>query len=295
MAETRAGFVAIVGRPNVGKSTLVNRLVGQKVSITTPRAQTTRHRVLGIVHHEQTQIALIDTPGLHQNARKALNRRLNQAARDALHEADLIVWMSEAGRFRAEDEHVLAQLSAHAKPVIALLNKADRVKPKQRLLAELQAMSERADFTEIVPVSALKGENIDILPALFSNYMPIGPYYYDADAVTDRPVRFLVAEIIREKLTLRLAQELPYGATVTIEEFDESEQPIQISATIVVAKASHKPIVIGKQGSQLKEIGSAARRAIQAELDARVRLDLWVRVRENWADNEQELNRLGFD
>lgn len=295
MIVTRAGFVAVVGRPNVGKSTLVNSLVGQKVSITTPRPQTTRHRVLGIVHHEQTQLALIDTPGLHQAAGRAMNRVLNRTARDALAEADVIAWLIEANRFHSDDQHVLDLLSRQSKPVIAVLNKSDRVEPRNRVLESLAQMSTRGDFAEIIPISALKGENVDRLKSLLADRMPEGPFLYDADAVTDRPVRFMVAEIIREKLTLRLQQELPYGITVTIEQFIEDEQGAQIAATIIVAKTSQKPIVIGKGGQQLKAIGSAARQAIITLLDQPVRLDLWVRVRENWADSEQELQRLGFD
>ncbi len=293
--ERRAGFAAIVGRPNVGKSTLVNQLVGQKVSITTPRPQTTRHRVLGLVHRDNAQLALIDTPGLHGSAGKALNRRLNQTAQQALYEADVIVWMTEAGNYRPADDHVLGLLAEHTKPVVAVLNKSDRIQPRTKLLAELQQMTERREFAEIVPISALKADNTDRLLSLLLGFLPNAPFYYDTDAVTDRPVRFLVAEIIREKLTLRLENELPYGITVTIEEFKESETPVQISATIVVPKRSHKAIVIGKGGQKLKEVGSAARRSIEGELGQRVHLDLWVRVRENWADNEQELNRLGFD
>ncbi len=294
-AATRSGFVAVVGRPNVGKSTLVNKLVGQKVSITTPRPQTTRHRILGIVQRENAEIILVDTPGVHPAGKRALNRVLNRTALHSLAEADVILWLLEAGRFHEDDEHVLKALARQDKPVFALLNKIDRVKPKERVLGYLSEISAKGKFAEIIPVSALKASNLDRLLDVLVTYLPESEFHYGEDQVTDRSERFLVAETVREKLTLRLNNELPYGLTVGIENYDTVSRPIRISANILVDKESHKPIVIGKKGALLKEVGTSARHDIERMLGEQVHLELWVRVRENWADSEAELSKLGFE
>ncbi len=292
---TRCGFVAVIGRPNVGKSTLINRLVGQKVSITTPRPQTTRHRVLGVVHHDNAQLVFIDTPGIHDNARRALNRTLNRTALAAIEEADVVLWICDAARHTDADEHVLKRLQRQRRPVITVLNKIDLIKDKTALLPRMAELGEKMRMHAIVPLSARTDASFDDLLKLLSAQMPESPPLFPADAVTDRPIRFLVAELIREKLTLRLNNEVPYGLTVVIDDFDENAEPLVIAASVVVEKASHKPIVIGAGGARLKEVGTAARRAIETLIGERIHLQLWVRVRDNWADNEAELNRLGFD
>ncbi len=293
--SSKSGYVAVVGRPNVGKSTLVNRLVGQKISITTPRPQTTRHRILGIVTHGNCQIVLLDTPGVHRAGKRALNRVLNRTALHSLAEADLVLWLTEAGRFNDDDQALLDALKREDLPIYAVLNKCDTIQPRERLLKHLARMNERGEFAEIIPLSALKDDSLDRLLDLMAAHLPESEFHFPEDQVTDRSVRFLAAEIIREKLTLRLNNELPYGLTVTVEQFDEEAQPMRIAANILVEKASHKPIVIGKNGALLKQVGSSARRDIEKLVDRQIHLDLWVRVRENWADSEAELSRLGFE
>ncbi len=295
MTARRAGYVAVVGRPNVGKSTLVNRLVGQKVSITTPRAQTTRHRILGVAVHGDAQIVLVDTPGIHGGGKRALNRAMNRTATQSLGDADLVLFVTEADRFDERDARVLDAIRQARRPAIAVLNKVDRVRPKQRLLEAIAGMQSRHPFADIVPLSARRGDNTERLADLIVPHLPQSPWLFDADAVTDRPLRFMVAEIVREKLTLRLNQELPYGLTVTVDSYDETPEPVAIAATVHVDSPSHKPIVIGRGGTMLKAVGSAARRDIEALIGRRVHLELWVRVRENWSDSDAELGKLGFD
>ncbi|MEL7535467.1 MAG: GTPase Era [Pseudomonadota bacterium] len=291
----RSGFVAVVGRPNVGKSTLINRLVGQKVSITTPRPQTTRHRVLGIVQHAASQLVFIDTPGIHRRAPRALNRTLNRTALAAIDEADVILWVCEAARHTDDDERVFEALAKAHAPIVVVLNKVDLLPTKETLLPRMAALGERRDFDAIVPLSARRDGHFDGLLDVLAAAMPTGPALFAEDAVTDRSIRFLAAELIREKLTLRLNEEIPYGSTVIIDDWRSTDGRTDIAASIVVEKNSHKPIVIGAGGARLKEIGSAARRSIEALVDGPVNLQLWVRVRDNWADSEAELNRLGFD
>ena len=297
-APFRCGFAAVVGRPNVGKSTLINRLVGQKISITTPRPQTTRHRILGIRTDRASQIVFVDTPGIHSAGGRALNRAMNRTARHSLGECDVALWLTEAGRFGAEDAAVLKLLALADKPVFALLNKIDRIKPKEKLLQLLAEMGQRGEFAEMVPISARDGSNVDRLLECLPNYLPESPPLYGEDAVTDRPERFLVSEIIREKLTMRLNKEIPYGLTVTIDSYDEPPEPgrpVVIAAAIIVDRATQKPITIGKGGDVLKAVGTAARSDIERMLGRPVHLDLWVRVRANWSDSDIELAKLGFD
>ena len=291
----RSGFVAVVGRPNVGKSTLLNRLVGQKVSITTPRPQTTRHRVLGIVRHDATELVLIDTPGIHRRAGRALNRRLNRTALAAIDDADVTLWVLEADRFTDDDERVAEALSQRARPIVVALNKIDLVRDKSALLPRIAALNERCTLDAVIPLSARRDSDFSPLLDNLSRHMPAAPALFGADEVTDRPLRFLVEELIREKLTLRLNDEVPYGLTVVVDDWAEQASGLHIGATIVVDKASHKPIAIGAGGARLKEVGRSARHAIEALVGTKVHLQLWVRVRENWADNESELQRLGFD
>ena len=296
MSETspRFGHVAIVGRPNVGKSTLVNRLVGQKVSITAPKPQTTRHRITGIVTEPRGQIVLIDTPGLHRGGRDALNRQLNRTARSALEGVDLILFLVQAGQFGDEDENVLRLLKNVDAPVVLVVNKVDLVNDKTELLPFLARMGEKAEFAEIYPMSARRRRGLDGLVDLMFSYLPEGAPGYDEDQVTTAPVRFMAAEIVREKLARSLHDELPYQTTVTIERFEETPDLVTIGAVIYVARSGQKGIVIGQGGSRLKMVGQQAREAIEHLLEKRVMLDLWVKVHDDWADDERSVAALGY-
>ncbi len=293
--DHKCGFVAVVGRPNVGKSTLINRIVGHKVSIVTPRPQTTRHRIHGIREVPGAQIIFVDTPGVHGAQPRAINRAMNRAATGAAADADLLLFMFDGRGWRAEDQLVLDRIRGAGHPVFALANKADLVQPKEKLLETLAAVAEKADFAEIVPLSARTGRNVDRLLALIPGYLPVSPPLYEPETVTDRSETFQAAELIREKLTLRLRHELPYGLTVVIEKFQRLRHGYDIHAVIYVDKASHKAIVVGKGGSVLKAVGTSARRALKAMLGVPVHLELWVKVRENWADSEQQLREFGYE
>ena len=257
--EFRCGFVAVIGRPNVGKSTLINALLGQKISIVTPKPQTTRHRILAVHSEPDSQIIFIDTPGLHRGSGKAMNRLMNRTAANALAEADVVLFVSEAGRWTREDQDVLQRLQSCNTPAIALLNKIDKVQPRERLLQALSDSSARHDFAEIMPISARKGDNLDRLLALLPEYLPLSPPLFPHDMLTDRSEIFRAAEVIREKLTLSLSQELPYGLTVQIEQYLMESKGIAINAIVWVERDSQKGIVVGKGGSLLKKIGRAAR------------------------------------
>ncbi len=295
MSEQRCGFVAVIGRPNVGKSTLVNAIVGRKVSIVTAKPQTTRHRILAVHHVADAQIIFVDTPGLHLKAGKAMNRLMNRAAASALADADLVLFVSDAMRWTEEDDLVLRRLESCRAPVIALANKVDKVQPKDRLLEVLERLSKRHDFAEIVPISATKGDNLDTLVAMLPRFLPVSPALFPADTLTDRGREFHAAEIIREKLTLMLHQELPYGLTVQVERLVEDEKGVAIDAIIWVERESQKGIVVGKQGAVLKRVGSAARRDLAGQLGRPVHIELWVKVKANWADSEKDLLSLGFE
>lgn len=293
--EFRCGFVAVIGRPNVGKSTLINALLGQKISIVTPKPQTTRHRILAVHSEPDSQIIFIDTPGLHRGSGKAMNRLMNRTAANALAEADVVLFVSEAGRWTPEDQDVLQRLQSCNTPAIALLNKIDKVQPRERLLQALSDSSARHDFAEIMPISARKGDNLDRLLALLPEYLPLSPPLFPHDMLTDRSEIFRAAEVIREKLTLSLSQELPYGLTVQIEQYLRESKGIAINAIVWVERDSQKGIVVGKGGSLLKKIGRAARLELKAQLGQPVHLELWVKVKDNWADSEKELQSLGYD
>ncbi len=295
MSAQRCGFVAVIGRPNVGKSTLINAIVGRKVSIVTAKPQTTRHRILAIHNVADAQIIFVDTPGLHLKAGKAMNRLMNRAAASALADADLVLFVSDATRWTEEDDLVLRRLESSRAPVIALANKVDKVRPKDKLLGVLDRLSKRYGFAEIVPVSAITGDNLDTLVAMLPRFLPSSPALFPEDALTDRSREFQVAEIIREKLTLMLHQELPYGLTVQVERLVEDDKGIAVHAIIWVERESQKGIVVGKQGSVLKRVGSAARREIAGQLGRPVHVELWVKVKANWADSEKDLLSLGFE
>jgi GTP-binding protein Era len=292
---TRCGFVAVVGRPNVGKSTLINSILGSKVSIVTPKPQTTRHRILGVHTVGECQIVFVDTPGLHRRAAKTMNRMMNRTAAAALADADLILFVSEAGRWTVEDQDVLDKLKESRAPVIALLNKIDKVHPKQELLSALSEISQRHEFDEVMPISAKLNDNLDKLVELIPDYLPESPPLYPDEMITDRSESFQIAELIREKLTLLLRQEVPYGLTVQIERYEKETEGVSVNAVIWVERESQKGIVVGKGGKVLKKVGRAARLELKERLGVRVHLELWVKVKDNWADSEQELLRLGYE
>lgn len=291
----RCGFAVLVGRPNVGKSTLLNALTGQKISIVTPRPQTTRHRVLGLVNLPEAQIAFVDTPGLHRQQGRALNRAMNRTAAAAALDADLVLLVIEALRFGDEDELALARARESGRPVIAVVNKIDTVKQRERLLPFLAELARRHEFTEIVPVSARDARDAQRLTGVIVKHLPESPPLFPADQLTDRSEAFRIAEVIREKLTMELHDELPYGIAVEIESRNEDEGQLVIGAVIWVDRAGQKPIVIGAGGERLKRIGTQARQELNALLGRRLHLDLWVKVREDWADNAQALRQLGME
>jgi GTP-binding protein Era len=294
-AAYKCGFVAVVGRPNVGKSTLVNRIMGSKVSIVTAKPQTTRHRILAVHTADDVQIVFVDTPGLHRQAGKAMNKLMNRAAANALADADLILFLTEATRWTEEDADVLQRIEAVNAPVIAVLNKVDKVHPKERLFEALANMSGRYEFADVVPVSAHKGSNVDTLTGMIPRYLPESPPLFPSEMKTDRSAEFHAAELIREKLTVLLRQEVPYGLTVQIERFEKDEKGVAINAVIWVERSSQKGIVVGKQGNVLKKVGKAARLELKEQLGCSVHLELWVKVKENWADNEKDLMNLGYE
>jgi GTPase len=294
-ADYRAGFAALVGRPNVGKSTLLNALMGEKLSIVTPRPQTTRHRILGVLTLPSAQIAFVDTPGLHGSARRALNRAMNRTASAALAEADLVVLVVEALKWNPDDELALQRIARANRPTLAAVNKVDEVRPRQRLLPYLAELAARHEFRACVPVSALKGDNLEALRDAIVAQLPHSPALFPAGERTDRGLEFRIAEVIREKLTLELNQEVPYGIAVEVERLAEEEGQLNVDAAIWVDRAGQKPIVIGARGERLKRVGRAARLALNTLLGRRLHLNLWVKVRANWADNARALKQLGVE
>ena len=288
------GYIALVGRPNTGKSTLLNRILGQKISITSRRPQTTRHRVLGIKTDEQAQLIYVDTPGMHDFSGRAMNRHMNRTASSVLQEVDVVVFLVDRLDWNADDELALKQLAKVTCPVILAVNKVDLLKDRSVLLPGLQVLAAKREFAEIMPISASRGDNVPELEARIEALLPVAPPYFPADQITDRSERFLVAELVREKLFRKLARELPYGLTVGIESFVREPDIVHIHALIWVERTSHKSIVIGKQGRLLKEVGQQARRDIEALLGSQVNLKLWVKVKEGWADDERALRSLGY-
>jgi GTP-binding protein Era len=294
-SEFRCGTAAIVGRPNVGKSTLVNALVGVRLSIIGPKPQTTRHRILGIVTRPQGQILLLDTPGMHAGAARAMNRQLNRAARNAVSEADVCVHLVEAGRWTEEDQLVRKILADVDRPRLLAINKVDAQKDKKLMLPFLQKVASDGFYAGVFLISAKKRDGVADLERAIIERLPVGEAQYVEDEFTDRSERFLAAELIREQLMLRLAQELPYSVTVEIESFTDRPDGIaEILAAIWVERDGQKAIVIGKGGEQLKEIGTAARLSMNRLFGRRVFLKLWVKVRENWSDDEAALQRFGY-
>ncbi len=295
-APFHSGFAALIGRPNVGKSTLLNALVGAKLSIVTPRPQTTRHRIVGVANLPAAQIAFVDTPGLHREGRRALNKAMNRAASAALEDADVVVLVVEALAWTEGDELALARIARARRPAMLAVNKIDRARPRERLLPYLATLSGRHDFLAIVPVSGLKGDNVAALRDTIAAHLPQSPPLFPADTLTDRGIPFRIAETIREKLTLELNQEVPYGIAVEVERLaDEPLEQLTVDAAIWVDREGQKPIVIGARGERLKRVGRSARLALNELLGRRVHLNLWVKVRENWADNARALKQLGVE
>jgi GTPase len=294
-AAFRSGFAALVGRPNVGKSTLLNALVGEKLSIVTPRPQTTRHRIVGVCHLPAAQIAFVDTPGLHHGAARALNRAMNRTAGAALLEADLCILVVAALEWTRGDDMVLERIARSGLLVIAAVNKVDRALPRGRLLPYMADLAKRFVFQEVVPVSALKSEQIEVLRDAIAKHLPVAPALFAPGTLTDRDLPFRIAELIRERLTLELNQEVPYGIAVEVEKTAEEEGQLVVNAAIWVDRAGQKPIVIGAKGERLKRVGRAARLELNELLDRRVHLELWVKVREDWADDARSLRHLGLE
>ena len=298
MTETafKSGYVAIIGRPNVGKSTLINRVLGQKLCITSRRPQTTRHRILGIKTEEDSQLIYVDTPGLHIDDKKAMNRYMNRAAASSIDDVDVILFVVDAMNWTDEDEKVLERLKVSAKaPVILVINKMDKLADKEVMLPHIEKLSAQFDYANVFPISARKGVNLDELQKQIKQLMPEGDLIFPEDQFTDRSSRFLAAELVREQLFRHLGQELPYSITVEIEQFDDEEKLYRIGAVIYVERDGQKAIVIGKKGELLKSVGKDARLEMQSLFGRKVFLRLWVKVREGWGDNERMLKNLGYN
>ncbi|BDZ72859.1 GTPase Era [Methylophaga marina] len=292
----RSGYVAIIGRPNVGKSTLINRILGQKLCITSRRPQTTRHRILGIKTTDQGQFIYVDTPGMHSDGKKAMNRYMNRAAAASIDDVDVVLFVVEGLKWTEDDQRVLKRIQQDARsPVILVLNKADKLSDKSDLLPQIQSLAPQYDFAAVVPISARKGMNTDVLEQEIAKLMPEGEMIFDEDQLTDRSSRFLAGEIVREKLFRYLGQELPYSLTVEIEQFEEEEGMYRIGAVVYVERSGQKSIVIGKRGEQLKLIGQDARLEMEQLFGCKVFLQIWVKVREGWSDNERMLKNLGYN
>jgi GTP-binding protein Era len=295
-ADYQAGFAAVIGRPNVGKSTIMNELLGQKLSITSHKPQTTRHRIHGIHTTDQHQIVYVDTPGMHLGGQKSINQYMNRAAKSAFADVDVILFVVEAGRWTDEDQAVANQLKGIDIPVVVVVNKIDKFKNKEALFPYIQQVSEKVQMDSLIPVSAYQKNGLERIVETVLKHLPKQPPIFPEDYITDRSTRFLAAEIIREKLMRTLGDEVPYGATVEIEEFkyDDQEGRWVIHALILVERPGQKKIVIGKKGEQIKKMGTQARKDLVALLDARVHLELWVKVKENWSDDARALASLGY-
>ena len=294
--QKKSGFVTLVGRPNVGKSTLMNHLIGQKIAITFNKPQTTRNRIQTVYTDERGQIIFLDTPGIHK-AKNKLGEYMVNVAEHTLKEVDLVLWLVEPSTFiGAGERHIAEQLSGVKTPVILVINKIDQVKKQEEILTFIDAYKDICPFAEIVPLSALKDRNTDLLLELIFKYLPYGPQFYDEDTVTDQPMRQIAAELIREKALRLLDDEIPHGIAVTIEKMKERKGGIMdIEASIICEKESHKGIIIGKGGGMLKKIGTEARREIEQMLEMRVNLQLWVKVRREWRDSELYMKNYGYD
>jgi GTP-binding protein Era len=291
----RSGYVAIIGRPNVGKSTLLNYILGQKLSITSRKPQTTRHKIMGIKTENDVQVVYVDTPGMHENHDKALNRYMNKAAQSAVKDVDVIVFMIDRTKWTSEDELVLKSLQYVKCPVILAVNKVDFLADKEALLPTLQKLDVKGNFAHIVPMSAKSGHNVDRLESIITSFISQGVHLFPEDQITDRSSRFLAAELVREKIMRQLGDELPYSMTVEIEEFRYEDSLLVISAAILIDRQSQKHIIIGEKGSRLKQIGRDARLDMEEMFECKVMLNTWVKVKSGWADSERALKSLGYD
>ena len=293
--QTHCGFIAIVGRPNVGKSTLLNQILGQKVSITSRKAQTTRHRILGIDTDGAYQTIYVDTPGLHQEEKRAINRLMNRAATSSLGDVEMVVFVVEGTHWTSDDEHVLSKLQHLRCPVVLAINKIDLISDKEILLPHIQTLAQKMDFAAVLPISAEKGTNVEKIREMARAVLPEGEHYFPEDYITDRSSRFMASEIIREKLMRFTGEELPYSVTVEIERFKvEDDGLFHINALILVERDGQKKMVIGNKGEKIKTIGTEARIDMERLFGTRVFLELWVKVKAGWADDERALRSLGY-
>lgn len=293
--EYKCGYVAIIGRPNVGKSTLLNHVLGLKLSITSRKPQTTRHQILGVKSVDEGQLIFVDTPGIHSGGNRAINRYMNRAASSVIHDVDVVLFLVQSLKWTDEDQLVLNKLKQVDAPVVLLVNKVDKVNDKDQLLPYISEVSKKYDFENVMPISALQGDNVQQLEDYLLTLLPENPPFFQNDEFTDRSTRFLVAEIIREKLVRELGNELPYQTTVEIERYKDEEKLTRINALILVETKGQKVIVIGDKGARLKSIGTKARKDIEALIDRKVFLQLWVKVKSGWSDSEASLKSLGYD
>ncbi|MGL9720559.1 GTPase Era [Symbiopectobacterium sp.] len=293
--QTYCGFVAIVGRPNVGKSTLLNELLGQKVSITSRKPQTTRHRIMGIHTEGPYQAIYVDTPGLHIEEKRAINRLMNRAASSSIGDVELIIFVVEGTHWTDDDEMVVGKLRDQKRPVLLAISKIDNVTDKTNLLPHIQFLSEKMNFLDVVPLSAEKDTNVDTIASIVRKHLPVAEHHFPEDYITDRSQRFMAAEIIREKLMRFLGEELPYSVTVEIERFVTNDRGgYDINGLILVERDGQKKMVIGNKGAKIKTIGIEARQDMEAMFEAKVHLELWVKVKSGWADDERALRSLGY-
>lgn len=292
---THCGFIAIVGRPNVGKSTLLNQLLGQKISITSRKPQTTRHRIMGIHTEGDYQAIYVDTPGLHMEEKRAINRLMNRAASSSIGDVEIVIFVVEGTKWTADDEMVLNKLKDGKVPVLLAINKVDNLTDKSILLPHLQFLGQQMNFMDVVPISAEKGTNVDTIASIVRKRLPVAEHHFPEDYITDRSQRFMASEIIREKLMRFLGAELPYSVTVEIEQFLTNERGgLTINGLILVEREGQKKMVIGNKGAKIKVIGTEARRDMEEMFEAKVHLELWVKVKSGWADDERALRSLGY-
>lgn len=294
VSNTKSGYIAVIGKPNVGKSTFLNRVLGQKISITSRKPQTTRHQILGIKTVDNVQYLFIDTPGMHDKSENAMSKYMNRAAKSTLNDVDVILWLVEADHMTLEDEYVLSFLKRVDKPIILVITKIDKIGDKARLLPFIERMQKLLNFKTIVPISSTKRQNLETLLAEIASELPESPFYFEEGQITDKNNRFLITEIIREKIIRNTGQELPYATTVEIEDWKVKDKIQHISVLIWVERVGQKNIVIGKEGEKLKTIGTDARKEIEALLNEKVFLRLWVKVKENWSNDDRLLRELGY-
>jgi GTP-binding protein Era len=291
----KSGYIAIIGKPNVGKSTLMNYLLGKKISITSSKPQTTRHRILGIKTMDDAQMIFVDTPGLHQNYKHEMNRVINRVARNTLGEVDVILFLIEAMRWDSDDAAVLRQLKALSLPIMLVINKIDEVKNKAELLPFMQNLSKQIEFKKIIPISAKTGLQVDALEKTITEYLPHEGDLFPPEQFTDRSDRFIAAEFVREQLMRLLGDEIPYELAVTVEAMEEDDRIVKISVIIWVSRDTQKSIVIGKNGEMLKHVGTLARKELEMYFDKKVLLKTWVKVKENWSDDARSITEFGID